>query len=184
MEGLLLGLLGSVVGIAIAPALSSFLIRHVVSDPTVDLPFSSQPDLRVFLFNFALALVVSLLFSMAPSFRFLCPDLVNSLKQQSGTATGGNLRFRRVSVGLQIGLSLLLLVGAGLFVQTLRHLRNVDVGFEREHLLSLPSTHNRPATRPKTSHLCVVTFCTRCRRCPVRVRLLLPLIPNSWAWKA
>lgn len=136
VEGVLLGLLGSVVGIAIAPALSSFLIRRVISDPTVDLPFSSQPDLRVFLFNFALALVVSLLFSMAPSFRFLYPDLVNSLKQQSGTATGGNLRFRRVSVGLQIGLSLLLLVGAGLFVQTLRHLRNVDVGFEREHLLS------------------------------------------------
>ena len=136
VEGLLLGLLGSIAGLAAAPALSSFLIHRVIADPTVDIPFSSHPDLRVLTFNFAMALVVSLLFSMAPAFRFLYPDLVNSLKQQAGTATTSNLRFRRISVGLQIGLSLLLLVGAGLFVQTLRNLRNVNVGFEREHLLS------------------------------------------------
>ena len=136
VEGLVLGLLGSVAGLAAAPALSSFLIHRVIADPTVDLPFSSQPDLRVLSFNFALALVVSLLFSMAPALRFLYPDLVNSLKQQTGTATTSNLRFRRISVGLQIGLSLVLLIGAGLFVQTMRNLRNVNLGFEREHLLS------------------------------------------------
>jgi putative ABC transport system permease protein len=136
VEGVTLGLLGSVVGLAVAPALSSFLIRSVITDTSVDLPFSSQPDLRVLLFNFALALLVSLLFSMAPALRFLYPDLVASLKQQTGTATGSNLRFRRISVGLQIGLSLVLLIAAGLFVQTLRHLRNANVGFEREHLLS------------------------------------------------
>jgi putative ABC transport system permease protein len=90
----------------------------------------------VLLFNFALALVVSLLFSIAPAFRFLDPDLINSLKQQTSTSSSGNLRFRRLSVGLQIGLSLVLLIGAGLFVQTLRHLRSTSVGFEREHLVS------------------------------------------------
>ncbi len=136
VEGLALGLLGSVAGLAAAPALSSFLIRRIIADPTVDLPFSSQPDLRVLSFNFALALLVSLLFSMAPAFRFLYPDLVNSLKQQTSTSSGSNLRFRRISVGLQIALSLVLLIGAGLFVQTLRHLRSVNVGFEHEHLLS------------------------------------------------
>ncbi len=79
---------------------------------------------------------MSLLFSLAPALRFLHPDLVMSLKQQSATASGSNLRFRRLSVGLQIGLSLLLLMGAGFFVQTLRNLRNVDVGFVTDHLLS------------------------------------------------
>lgn len=136
VEGLVLGLLGSIVGLAIAPVLSAFLIRRVVTDTTGGAPFSSHPDLRVLLFNFALALVVSLLFSLAPGFRFFRPDLVNALKQQTGTSSGGNLRFRRISVALQIGLSLVLLIGAGLFVQTLRNLRNVNVGFEREHLLS------------------------------------------------
>ena len=123
-------------GLPLAPVVSSLLARKLVADSTGDLPFSVTPDHRVLLFNFGLALLVSLLFSMAPALRFLHPDLVNSLKQQSATASGSNLRFRRLSVGLQIGLSLLLLMGAGLFVQTLRNLRNVDVGFATDHLVS------------------------------------------------
>ena len=135
VEGLTLGAFGATAGVFLAPALSSILARRLVGDPTNPVPFSSRPDLRVLLFNFALALVVSLLFSAAPALRFLCPDLVNSLKQQTGTASAGNLRFRRASVALQIGLSLLLLIGAGLFVQTLRNLRRVDVGFTTDHLV-------------------------------------------------
>ena len=100
-----------------------------------DLPFSSSVDARILFFTFALALVVSLLFSLAPALRFLHPDLVNSLKQQSTTSAGGQLRFRRALVAVQIGLSLLLLVGAGLFVRTLHNLRSVDVGFATDHLV-------------------------------------------------
>ncbi len=136
VEGLVLGILGSALGLTLAPLLSSVLIHNVVIDPSAGLPFAARPDLRVLLFNFALAFVVSLLFSLAPAVRFLYPDLVNSLNQQTATASGSNLRFRRISVGLQISLSLVLLIGAGLFVQTLRNLRNVDPGFATEHLLS------------------------------------------------
>jgi hypothetical protein len=77
-----------------------------------------------------------LLRSLAPAMRFLRPDLVNSLKQQTSTIAGGPLRFLRLSVAVQIGLSLLLLVGAGLFVRTLHNLRTVDSGFVTDHLLS------------------------------------------------
>jgi len=136
IEGLTLGIFGSVVGLALAPMLSSFLIRRVVTDTSEGRPFSWHPDLRVLLFNFGLALLVSLLFSIVPAFRFFYPDLVNWLRQQTATSSGGGLRLRRVSVALQIGLSLVLLIGAGLFVQTLRNLSNVNIGFEREHLLS------------------------------------------------
>ncbi len=135
-EGLLLGLMGGSAGLAIAPAVSSLLIRRVVGESATDLPFSSSVDGRILFFNFALALVVSLLFSLAPALRFLHPDLASSLKQQSTTSGGGQLRFRRALVGAQIGLSLLLLVGAGLFVRTLHNLRNVDVGFTTDHLIS------------------------------------------------
>src|SRR5581483_8636562 len=58
VEGFALGLLGSVVGLALAPALSSFLLGKVIRDPSSDVPFSSHPDLRVLLFNFGLALLV------------------------------------------------------------------------------------------------------------------------------
>ena len=136
VEGMLLGLLGGAVGLLFAPLVSSFLVRRIAGPSATELPFSSHVDLRILAFNFGLALLVSVLFSLAPSLRFLRPDLVNSLKQQATTGSSGHLRFRRASVGIQIGLSLLLLVGAGLFVQTLHNLRSLNVGFATDHLLT------------------------------------------------
>ena len=52
------------------------------------------------------------------------------------TARSGPLRFRRISVALQIGLSLMLLVGAGLFVRTLHNLKSLNAGFATDHLLT------------------------------------------------
>ena len=135
VEGLLLGLVGGGVGLAIAPALAGPLVRMVFTDPG-EIPLSTNLDPRILAFNFAVAFVVSVLFSLAPALRFLRPDLVNSLKQQNSTAAGGALHFRRISVGAQIGVSLLLLIAAGLFVHTLRNLRAVDVGFTTDHLVT------------------------------------------------
>lgn len=136
IEGLLLGLLGGAMGLLFAPVVSAFLARRIVGDSATELPFSSHPDLRILLFNFGLAFLVSVIFSLAPALRFLHPDLVNSLKQQTNSGSAGHLRFRRISVAVQIGLSLLLLIGAGLFVQTLRNLRSLSVGFATDHLVT------------------------------------------------
>ncbi|HKV76529.1 MAG TPA: ABC transporter permease [Candidatus Sulfotelmatobacter sp.] len=135
VEGVVLGLSGGALGIAVAPSVSSVLIRMVWSSSGPELPFSSRLDWRVLLFNFGLAIAVSLLFSMAPAIQFWRPDLMPALKPQV-TATGGTLRFRRFAVGVQLGLSLLLLIGAGLFVRTLQRLKTVDVGFATDHLLT------------------------------------------------
>jgi predicted permease len=59
-----------------------------------------------------------------------------ALKQQTITAEGRHVNFRRLTVGVQIGLSLLLLVGAGLFTRSLKNLKSVDVGFVTDHLLA------------------------------------------------
>jgi len=136
IEGLLLGLVGGTLGIAIAPQVSSWLIHMIWSHTEGDLPLSSHPDLRVLVFNFSLALLVSLVFSLAPAVQFWRPNLAPALKQQAMTAGGGPLRFRRISVGLQIGLSILVLVGAGLFVRTLQKLKSQDVGIETDHLVA------------------------------------------------
>ncbi|HET6176807.1 MAG TPA: ABC transporter permease [Candidatus Sulfotelmatobacter sp.] len=136
VEGLLLGLAGGALGIVIAPRVSAWLINTIWSRTAGDLPLSSHPDLRVLLFNFSLALVVSLLFSLAPAAQFWRPNLAPALKQQAMTAGSGPLRFRRISVGLQIGLSLLVLVGAGLFVRTLHNLKSLNVGLATDHLVT------------------------------------------------
>jgi predicted permease len=136
VEGLLLGLAGGLLGILLAPRVSALLINMIWSGGTGDLPFSARPDLRIMLFNCALALFASLLFSLAPAAQFWRPDLAPALKQQGMTARSSPLRFRRVSVALQIGLSLMLLVGAGLFVRTLHNLRSLNAGFATDHLLT------------------------------------------------
>jgi putative ABC transport system permease protein len=135
VEGMLLGLAGGVAGLLLAPPISAFLIRLMWQGASGEVPFSSRPDWRVLAFNFSLALGVSLLFSLAPALRFWRPDLTHALKQQVATTAGGPLRFRRILVVGQIALSLLLLVGAGLFVRTLRNLKAVDVGFRTDHLV-------------------------------------------------
>jgi putative ABC transport system permease protein len=136
VEGLLLGGAGGLLGMLLAPQVSGLLIKMIWSDWTGDLPFSARPDLRIMLFNCALALFATLLFSLAPAAQFWRPDLAPSLKQHGMTARSSSLRFRRISVALQIGMSLMLLVGAGLFVRTLQNLRSVNAGFASDHLLT------------------------------------------------
>jgi predicted permease len=135
IEGIVLGLLGGALGVLLAPAVSQTLLQRLLSGSEGELPFSATPDLRVLAFAFVLAVLVSLAFSLAPALHFFRPDLMASLKQQTGTATGEKLRFRQILVGAQIALSLLLLIGAGLFVRTLRNLQSVDLGFTADHLL-------------------------------------------------
>lgn len=136
VEGLLLGVGGGLLGMLLAPRITAFLIKMIWGGETGDLPFTATPDLRILLFNCALALLASLLFSLAPAMQFWRPDLAPSLKQQGMTARSTPLRFRRISVAVQIGLSLLLLGGAGLFVRTLHNLKRLDAGFQTDHLLT------------------------------------------------
>jgi len=136
VEGMLLGVAGGVLGVLLAQPASAVLIRMLFSDSTGELPFSSRPDLRILIFNFTLALVVSLFFSLAPALQFWRPNLAPALKEQANTATGGAARFRRISVAVQIGLSVLVLIGAGLFVRTLHNLKSVNVGFATDHLVT------------------------------------------------
>jgi putative ABC transport system permease protein len=136
IEGLMLGVAGGTLAVILAPMVSAWLLRELLTGNSGQTPFSSQPDLRILAFNFGLAIGVSLLFSLAPAIQFWRPDLTPVLKQQTTTVAGGGLRFRRVSVGVQIGLSLLLLVGSGLFVRTLYNLKTLNVGFSTDHLLT------------------------------------------------
>ena len=72
---------------------------------------------------------------MAPALQFWRPDVTPALKQQAPTVSGGSLRLQRAAVGVQIGLSVLLLVSAGLFVRTLYNLKSINVGFSTDHLI-------------------------------------------------
>jgi len=135
VEGILIGAVGGLAGIALAPLAIRLLLKQLNGDQT-DAAFSSALDFRLLAFTFVVALVVSIFFSLAPAIELRRPDLTRALRESTGTPTGGTFSLRRVVVSLQIGLSVLLLVGAGLFVRTMQKLRAVDVGFNTTHLVT------------------------------------------------
>lgn len=137
LEGGLLGLLGAGLGLAFAPVLSRILVRLMTQTVAgQELPYSASIDARVLFFAAALAVLVSVLFSIAPALHFVRPDLAGGLRQSTGTASKSTQHFRKAAVGVQIALSVLLLGGAGLFVRTLDHLRDQPVGFNTRHVVT------------------------------------------------
>jgi predicted permease len=134
VEGGLLGIAGAAAGLGLAPIVATTLVRWMTNADPGNEPYSTSMDARVLLFTLGLSILASLLFSIAPVLHFMRPDLAASLRQNSGTASKASQRFRKIAVGAQITLSVLLLGGAGLFVRTLDNLRHQPVGFETAKL--------------------------------------------------
>jgi predicted permease len=97
-----------------------------------------QADTRVLVFAFAVSLFCALLFGLAPAWRAAQVDVTAALKAAQGNMQAkGARRLGRALVACQVGLSVLLLVAAGLFVQTLRNLTRLDLGFDSKNLLQV-----------------------------------------------
>jgi predicted permease len=113
VESLLITLGGGLLGLLAAPAVSQALLSFL--SQAADLSF--RVDLRVFLFAFLVSLVAAVLCGLAPAFQAGRIPLI-ALKERSNVAAGG-VRLRKALVVGQIAFTLILLSGAGLFVQTL-----------------------------------------------------------------
>ena len=133
LEGVLLGLLGGIVGVLFAPDVVRVLAVWISGG--MQTPFSTSLDPAVLAFAAGATLLVSIVFSLAPAAQFWKPDLLEAMRRHGSTSSVGSLFFRRTCVTVQIGLSLLLLVGAGLFVRTIQNLRLVDTGIRLDHLI-------------------------------------------------
>ena len=134
LEAIMVAIAGGVAGAALAwwgvRVLLALLPRRSVP---VDLNLT--PDWRLLAFSFGVCLAVGLLCGIVPALQSTRPDLTSALKNE--TAAGGRIRFdlRRALVVTQVAISLLLLIGAGLFVRSLRNLESLDPGFVRERVL-------------------------------------------------
>jgi predicted permease len=88
-------------------------------------------------FTFAISLLSGLIFGLIPALQSTRPQLAGTLKDQAGSVIrGGNAGLRKGLVVAQVSLSLLLLVGAGLFLQSLRNLKTLNPGFDVQNLLA------------------------------------------------
>jgi predicted permease len=101
--------------------------------------FHSEPDARVLLFTAGVSLLTGVLFGLAPALQAARAAFSGALRSESGAVAGAakQSRVRRALVVAQVALSLLLLIGAGLFARSLYNLRRIDPGFETDRLLTL-----------------------------------------------
>ena len=133
-ESLLLSLGGGLLSLLFAIWVTNLLVSFM---PNPQFALELHLDYRVLSFNLGLAVLTGILFGLAPTIRAARPDLVGALKNEISVLGGGSRRFelRQVLVVAQVALSLVLLIGAGLFIRTLQNLRGIDLGFRAENVL-------------------------------------------------
>jgi predicted permease len=135
-ESLMLAFAGGVAGLLLAiwmdRTLVSFLPRGVTP-----LTISTTPDWRILAFNLGVSLGTGIIFGLVPALQATRPNVAPTLKDEVGSIAGGtSVRIRKALVAAQVTLSLLLLIGAGLFIRSLRNLKDLDPGFRTANLLS------------------------------------------------
>ncbi len=138
IETMLLSFTGAALGLAMAFVATRILIGFV-SQGNSYIAMDPRPDITVLLFTLGLSLLSGLLFGLAPALAAARTGAASNLSagSRTGQSSGGKSSrlWAKALVSVQVMLSLLLLVGAGLFLRTLRNLQNQDYGFERSHLL-------------------------------------------------
>ncbi len=136
VESLLLSMAGGVAGVVFAIITDESLIRFLPPS-TSPLAISPYPDWRILGFALGVSLLTGIAFGLVPALQATRPDVADTLKEQAGAVLGGGSNgLRKLLVAAQITLSLLLLIGAGLFIRSLQNLKDLDPGFRTTNLLA------------------------------------------------
>jgi len=136
IETLSLSTLGGALGLALAFWADKALLAVYLPSDSGNLNISTAPDFRILLFTLAVTVATGLVFGLAPALQSTRPDVGRTLKDQAGAVVGGGHgRLRNALVVTQVALSLLLLIGAGLFLRSLKNLSSLGPGFLAERLV-------------------------------------------------
>jgi predicted permease len=166
IESLMLGMLGGAAGLLVA-TWGSALLLGLFLDPEWLVSVSASPDLRILSFNFCVALAASVAFGLVPALQATKPALAATLKEQSGSVVGGGpARLRKGLVVAQVAVSLLLLIGAGLFVRSLRNLLAQQPGFKTTNLITFTVDPSLNAYSPNEIKRFAVTLVERLSALP------------------
>jgi putative ABC transport system permease protein len=133
-ESMLLALAGGLSGLLVARW--SFAGLQQLIPANLSLTAALHLDWRIMGYTLALSLVTGLLFGLAPAWQAAQVNVNEILKQSGGRASAGRHRLQRAMVAAQVALTLILLIGAGLLIQTFYRLRALNVGFRAENVLT------------------------------------------------
>ena len=136
-EGVTLSLAGGALGILTAYWTGDLLLGFLPGSFSMR-GLTAEPDARVLLFGLALSIVTGVIFGLAPAWETFRTNVSLTLKEQSAGSMGSaaQVRFRKALVIAQVAVSLVLLIGAGLFARSLFNLKQIDPGFRANHLLT------------------------------------------------
>jgi predicted permease len=136
-ESMVLAILGGIAGLLVSLWTSSLMVSTIPGANGGASGLSASLDPRTVVFTFALALITGIGFGLLPAMQATRPNMYSTLKDQGGSVIGGfgQIRSRQALVVAQVALSLLLLVGAGLFTRSLMNLRKLDPGFRTGNLV-------------------------------------------------
>ena len=133
-ESLLVAVLGGIAGVAFAYlGIRVVLDRFLPTSGWTDVTLDVSPDLSVLAFTLGISVLTGVLAGLAPGWHATRPRLVAALKDDvPGRSGSSRVLLRRLLVVGQVALSLLLVIGAALFVRSLANLRSLDAGFRRD----------------------------------------------------
>jgi predicted permease len=157
-ESLLLSVLGGAAGLVLAFAVRNAIPR-LLSDAWAPPAFSARFGWPIFAFAAAVSILTGLVFGLAPAWHSTRVQVSSSLKDSGQTVTQRRRGLAgKAIVVVQVALSMLLVVGAGLFVRTLMQLGRAPLGFQSHHLLlfsvDLPETrYPKAASTPLLRHM-------------------------------
>jgi putative ABC transport system permease protein len=154
-ESIVLSGAGAILGVLFARWGSAFLVQFV-SRAQNQIFLDLQMDGRVLAFTVGTAVLTGLLFGILPAFRATRVTLTSTMKGENAEAGGGRMRFRseRWIVAVQVALSLILLIGAGLFIRTFTNLMMLNAGFDRNNVLLIETNvHNAGLPEPALAPL-------------------------------
>ena len=147
-ESTLLSVAGAVLGLAIA----KWGVAPVLATMPGSLPRTENVGVNatVLLFTLVVSIAVGILFGLTPALKSSRTDLRTSLKEGGRGATSTHHRVQNILVVVQMALTLVLLVGAGLLFRTIRHMWDTDAGFDTQHVITFklspsPSSTGTPA---------------------------------------
>lgn len=136
IESISLSALGAVAGLALAYWADKALMAAYLPSDSGGLQISTTPDMRILLFTLAVTLLTGVIFGLVPALQTARPNVAITLKDEAAAVVGGaHGGLRKSLVIAQVTLSLLLLIGAGLFVRSLGNLRDLGPGFPAKNLI-------------------------------------------------
>jgi predicted permease len=135
-ESVLLGVAGGAFGLLLAWWANQLLISYLQTTPLASLEVGL--DYRVLGFTFLVSIATGVIFGLAPALQASRLDIVTALKSEGSWQNTGRSRLRAMFVTAQLTLSVVLLIGAGLFIRSLQSANRIDPGFRVEHALTVP----------------------------------------------